>query len=61
MGGVLDHDGNADLADEMAESMDDWDDVWIVQTGLAVEGSIDWNVVEDDEDDDEDDFCALPA
>lgn len=56
MGGVLDHDGNADLADEMAKSMDDGDDAWIVQTGLAVDGSTDWKVEEEG-----DDFCALPA
>ncbi len=40
-GGVLDHDGNADLADSMAESIDDGDEEWMVQTALPVEGSTD--------------------
>ena len=33
MGGVLDHDGNADLAAEIAESIDEVDDVWMLHTG----------------------------
>jgi len=41
MGGVLDQVGKADRAAEIAASIDDWEDVWIVQTGFAVEGSMD--------------------
>lgn len=50
MGGVLDHDWNAALAAEMAESIEEVDEAWMLQTGLAVEGSIDWNVADEVED-----------
>ena len=47
IGVVLRHEGKASDADEMAESMSWGEEVWIVQVGLAVEGSIDWKVPED--------------
>jgi hypothetical protein len=56
IGGVLDHEGNAAFAAEMAESMDDCDEVWMVHTGLAVDGSTDWKVS-----DGVDEGCGLPA
>ena len=42
--GVLDHIGNAVRAELMAASMAEGGDVWIVQMGVLVEGSIDWKV-----------------
>jgi predicted metal-dependent peptidase len=43
---VEDQAGNAFLAELMAASMSCGVDVWIVQVGVAVEGSIDWKVFE---------------
>jgi hypothetical protein len=56
IGGVLDHEGNADFAADMAELIDDCEEVWMVHTGFAVDGSIDWKVP-----DDVDDGCSFPA
>ena len=42
--GVLDQEGNAALADDIAESIDEGDEVWMVVVALPVEGSTDLNV-----------------
>ena len=47
---VVDQEGKADLALLMALSMAVWEEAWMVQTGLAVDGSMDWNVWEEDVD-----------
>jgi hypothetical protein len=50
IGGVLDHEGKADFAEEMAEFIDDCDEALIVQTGFPVEGSTDLKVSEEVDD-----------
>lgn len=54
MGGVLAHDGNAFWAEEIAASISCCEEVCIVHVGWAVEGSMVWKVLEDDDD------CGLP-
>jgi len=44
MGGVVDQEGKARWAEEMAESMSCGEAVWMSARGVAVEGSMDWNV-----------------
>jgi len=55
IGGVEDQEGKADLAEAMAKSIEDGLEVWMVQVGLAVEGSTDWKVEVEDV------GCGLPA
>lgn len=51
MGGVADHDGKADVADLMAESMSECEDSCISAVGCAVAGFKVWNFVVEDEED----------
>lgn len=39
------------MADEMAPSMAEGEEACMVHVGWAVDGSIDWNVLEEDDDD----------
>lgn len=47
IGGVLDHEGNAAEAEEMAESMSAWEALWIEAMGAPVAGLIDSKVLSD--------------
>ena len=46
---VADQEAKAFLAEEMAALMEDSEELWIMQTGWAVEGSIDWKVCDEEE------------